>query len=362
MGDLEDYPFVFDLVAQMKGKNRTAGWDVMVSYEIDAVNSFLTRAWANRHNSTQPLESFDVKRYEKHHHQKCLHSITTWNVSLKPPKVQFESDYAVLEMDVTGDVSVQYYKGGPGQEAKDGDPEAEPLSDGWVLTVKTTISSVTASEGGQIYDHQPKGSVLDFSSDPSHKGHIVFDCALSDDYTVTFNWTKSNDPKETPPDDNLKQAKRWIEKHIDAIDFSLASIIRREGSSETYLTPEQMVFQLYHPPDSHRSSLSVGCLSIYIKTKQTGADHGPGDRVPSFSGTEGNIYPIAGGYTGSIIISNWYYLWFETYIDVDIMHRIECIAQNVFPLDGEWLPDNPERNTSTRDDILIVGQLHGYRG
>lgn len=226
-----------------------------------------------------------------------------------------------------------------------------------MLTVKTTISSVTASEDDQIFDHQPKGSILDFSSDPSHKGHIVFDCALSDDYTVTFNWTKSNEPKETAPEDNLKQAKRWIENHINAIDFSLASIIRREGSSQTYLTAEQMVFQLYHPPESYHTWRPVGCLSIYIKTKQTGLGCGRGDRVPSFSGTEGNIYPIAAGYSASVIISNWYYRWFETYIDVDIMHHIQCIAFEVFPMDGEWVPDLQDRSVSTRDDILMVGQL-----
>lgn len=154
MGYPDDYPFVFDLVAQIKGKNRTNGWDIMVSFEINELNSFLTKVWDNKDNSSQPLESFDVKQYEKRNHQECLRSITTWNVSLKPPKIRFESDYAILQMDVTGDVSVQYYKGGPGNETKDGEPEDEPLSDGWVLTVKTTISSVTASEGGQIYDQQ----------------------------------------------------------------------------------------------------------------------------------------------------------------------------------------------------------------
>lgn len=154
MGDLDDYPFVFDLVAQIKGKNRTDGWDIMVSFEINDLNTFLTRAWDNRNNSAQPLEKFNVKHYEKHKQQECLRSITTWNVSLKPPRIQFESHYAVLQMDVTGDVSVQYYKGGPGQETEDGDPDVEPISDGWVLTVKTTISSVTASEDGQIYNRQ----------------------------------------------------------------------------------------------------------------------------------------------------------------------------------------------------------------
>lgn len=118
-----------------------------------------------------------------------------------------------------------------------------------------------------------------------------------------------------------------------------------------------MVFQLYHPPESHHTWRPVGCLSVYIKTKQTGAEHGPGDLVPSFSGTEGNTYPIAGGYSASIIISNWYYRWYETYIDVDIMHHIQSIALDVFPLEGEWVPDRQDQSVSTRDDILIVAQL-----
>lgn len=108
MSGLDDYPFVFDLVRQIKGQNRTNGWDIMLSYEINQLNSFLTQAWDNKDNSAQPLESFEVKRYEKRNHQECLHSITTWNVSLKPPKIQFQSEYAVLQMDVTGDTSSPY--------------------------------------------------------------------------------------------------------------------------------------------------------------------------------------------------------------------------------------------------------------
>jgi hypothetical protein len=57
-------------------------------------------------------------------------------------------------MAVNGTVSIQYYKGGPGQETEDGPPEIGPISEGWVMTVTTSMSSVTTSEDGDIQDHR----------------------------------------------------------------------------------------------------------------------------------------------------------------------------------------------------------------
>jgi hypothetical protein len=144
---------------------------------------------------------------------------------------------------------------------------------------------------------------------------------------------------------------------VKAIDFSLALITKNQDASLAYLIPQKMVFQLYHPaeqnPDAWRQ---VGCLSVYIKTSQTGEGQGVGLDIPQFSGNKGNIYPIASGYAASIILSSWYYQWYETYIDVDIRHGITYLARDGFHLEGEWIPDYQDRK-SFSNDYLIVGLL-----
>jgi hypothetical protein len=134
----------------------------------------------------------------------------------------------------------------------------------------------------------------------------VFDFELSDDFEVTFDYTGpgDDDPDEDQPDPNIDQVKRWFNKNVKAIDFSLASVTQDQDPKIAYLTPQQMAFQLYHPvkpnPDT---DLSIACLSVYIKTKESGPGNGIGDRVPEFTGTKGNIYPIPKGHTTSIIIN-----------------------------------------------------------
>lgn len=102
--------------------------------------------WKNKDNSEQPVDPFVTKKFEKRHHKDCLHSVTTWQVKIQPPILQFTADRAVLKSDITGTVSVQYYSGNvPGKEQKDGDPEVDDIGAGWVMTVKVPMSSVSVN-------------------------------------------------------------------------------------------------------------------------------------------------------------------------------------------------------------------------
>lgn len=77
----------------------------------------------------------------------------------------------------------------------------------------------------------------------------MFDFELSDDFDVTFDYTgpSDTDPDEDRPDPNIDQVKRWFKDNVKAIDFSLAAVTQDQDPKIAYLTPQQMVFQLYHP-------------------------------------------------------------------------------------------------------------------
>jgi hypothetical protein len=151
---LDKYLSVDELVTQMGGDTRTSRWDVMVSYRLAELNQLLEKIWDNKDNSDRAIESFDVSHYEKHKGKDILRSIQTWNVCLKPPMLQFTIDgNCSIQMPVTGNVTTQYYETeGPHKGDKDGEPDVEPISDGWVMTINTPISTVSASEDGQIQD------------------------------------------------------------------------------------------------------------------------------------------------------------------------------------------------------------------
>lgn len=148
---LNDLLPLADLVSQMGGDSRTSRWDVVVSYKVKELNELLLKVWKNKDNSQRLVDPFVTKKYEMHHHEEILHSVTTWNVQIQPPTLQFTADRAVLKCDVAGTVSVQYYKGNvKGQETPDGDPEVDDISPGWVITVQVQMSSVSAGVGGEF--------------------------------------------------------------------------------------------------------------------------------------------------------------------------------------------------------------------
>ncbi|KAF3928318.1 hypothetical protein AA313_de0209603 [Arthrobotrys entomopaga] len=378
-----------ELVAQMGKDTRTSGWDVVVSYQVDRLNTLLQKVWDSKDNSNRSLEKFAVNHYEKlaprpagqlamsrpqrgqgragrwrwrwkratkngvgkkccppaaglevdeklasinekHQDDECLRSTATWDVKLNKPTLRFEGTRAVLVMALTGTVATQYYNLDTGD--KDGDLETRSLSDGWEMIIETALSSVTATDDGVILDTQAsdpfsishlmsKGSIMDFSSDPTHKCHIVFDCTLGDDYIVNFNYTGSKGPGEASPANNLKEAKRWVRNNLTAIDFSLASVTLTQSRylSTGNLTPQKMVFQLFGSKAQESSSQNSSCLSVYIKTKESGEDHGVGDLSPQFVGKKGNILPIPEGYSASIIISKkllWDRLILDQLVDI----------------------------------------------
>ena len=148
------------------------------------------------------------------------------------------------------------------------------------------------------------GTVISFDNDTNAKLHIVFTFAVKgvDSATCKVGWTKDTD-EPTNPDvsSTLSKLKEYLQKNIKSLKYSLAAVTPSEVDNTVYLTPETMTFTLVTPSST---TIDQGCLSIYMKTKDSG--NSGGHQHPVFRVKSGNsyieTYPISADYTASIII------------------------------------------------------------
>ena len=87
--------------------------------------------------------------------------------------------------------------------------------------------------------------------------------------------------------------------NVESINYSLAIIHKKPIPGVMYLVPQDVLFTVYAKPYQEK----VGCLSLYIKTQDSGNQ--PGNENPRFQLPKHdfiNTYPIPDGYTASIII------------------------------------------------------------
>ena len=92
----------------------------------------------------------------------------------------------------------------------------------------------------------------------------------------------------------------WISNpdNVNAITYSLAVVDQATSADTEYLTPQSMAFSVYASTDDN-----VGCLSVYIRAKDSGNSDGNTKRafrLPNLGGE--NSYPIPENYDASIII------------------------------------------------------------
>lgn len=87
--------------------------------------------------------------------------------------------------------------------------------------------------------------------------------------------------------------------HLQELDYALA-VVNSRTVAATYLTPKTMSFSTYAS-----TTTGVGCLSVYMQTKESGNDAGspsPGFVLPGSKNLA--TFPIPESYTASIIIRN----------------------------------------------------------
>jgi len=157
-----------------------------------------------------------------------------------------------------------------------------------------------------IFDNDDNKKIEDNGDEYINKAavYIVFEFTVASIASASCKlvWTGSG---SEPTDADLAAAKpkltEYLGKHIDALQYSLAAASAVENTDTVYLTPEAMTFTVVAPSDT---TAGQGCLSIYMKTKDSG--NNPGGEHPVFHLKSGDhqveTYPIPSGFTSSIII------------------------------------------------------------
>ncbi|TFK49654.1 hypothetical protein OE88DRAFT_1646097 [Heliocybe sulcata] len=317
MVGLSSYPTLDELVNGMNGYDSTDGWDVVVSYSLDKLDTLLKSLWRNDPKFsksfyfTTTVQGFDDSDTY----------YVDWTVTLTPPTLHFtQTGSATLLMSISGS-SVKR----KGDKTKPGDD----IPAGYNVHLTTPLLAVKA-EAGSITKDADKGVVIGFDNDPDAKLHIVFKFAVKgwDDAVCKIEWDGAGPEPDTDFKD--KGAKDQVSEYLsslDAVNYALAEITPAEVSGTVALTPVNMIFNVFTQPDSQSGP---SCLSVYMRTKGGYQDGNPHPVFKLKSGYDQLVetYPIVQGHSSSIIIRH--NLFYEKFLQTELQSIVDSDGSPAF--------------------------------
>ncbi|KAJ8520298.1 hypothetical protein ONZ45_g2854 [Pleurotus djamor] len=276
------------LVDGMKSAETTQNWDVIVSYSVDRLNNLLKTIWSAKDalKVIKPVTTHYDPREDDEYEME-------WEVNLAFTTLSFKKDgdgHAHLEMTLNGRYRV---KG----EKRNGDSYPwKNIPPGCAFVASIPLQSVRAREGDTKGSNPTPGRVpITFDDHPDTKLHVVFnfDNTSSSVFSIECPDALSNTFQPLAP-----VLAKWMKEHVSTVQYSLAAVAPTHTQGATYLTPEAMAFTLHRDDEN-------SCLSVYIKTKDSGNAPGNQTRVFQLPGKKGmEALPIPRGYSASIIIRN----------------------------------------------------------
>ncbi|KAJ8482429.1 hypothetical protein ONZ45_g14950 [Pleurotus djamor] len=276
------------LVEGMKSAETTQNWDVIVSYSVDRLNNLLKTIWSAKDalEVIRPVTRHTDPREEEDYEME-------WEVMLAFRTLSFKEDgdgHARLEMALVGRHRVK------GKNRKGLPYSWKDIPDKCMFIASIPLQSVRAREGDIKGSNPTPGRIpITFDDHPDTKLHVVFnfDNTSSSSFSIEGPEAFSNTFQ-----DLATALSRWMKDHVNTVQYSLAAVAPTHTQGATYLTPEAMAFTL------HRDDKD-SCLSVYIKTKDSGNAPGNQTRVFQLPGKHGmEALPIPKGYSASIIIRN----------------------------------------------------------
>ncbi|KAI0852848.1 hypothetical protein F5Y00DRAFT_258103 [Daldinia vernicosa] len=271
-------PSLGKLAEGMKGSGKTEKWDVVVSYSMAQLNDVLQKLWKS--DSASKKVEFSVEREGPGHSKYC----TKFNITLAAPTLSFTlSKNACLKMDLSG----TYHD----QTATETYPD-ETIPPGYYFEANVPIVCVSADGNSK-----EMGEVLAFDSNKANERlHVVFSFDSTKDTSAVFDVKRKAGVPDTDTFVNTsKYFEKWIKANWQTIKYSLAEVAPTQEDGTQVLTPEHVAFTVYPTSDG-----SSGCLSLYIKTKDSGNQDGEATTV--FRLSDGESIPIPSDHTASIII------------------------------------------------------------
>ncbi|RKL26226.1 hypothetical protein BFJ72_g13799 [Fusarium proliferatum] len=271
----EHYLSADELMQAMHGRSTTGGWDMVVSYRAKQLSDLLAQVW-DKDRNTDIIKDADKAVIMGH---KCAYEF-----HLGTPLLQFASVegtcMADLIIPISGTVTVELYTYDavtkqPADTPYTTMPPEEIPKGVWNIRIRVPIKSLTGDVDAEDVDKEGQDPIK--SDKPLKEEEIV--PALP----------------EIPPG-ALVCIQSWFsdKKNVNVINYRLATVNAINSGSDALgiLEPESFVF-----------GASGDVLSIYIKTKRSGA--GAGDVEAKFMSADSRaIRPIPKGQSASIIISH----------------------------------------------------------
>ncbi|PGH18962.1 hypothetical protein AJ80_04289 [Polytolypa hystricis UAMH7299] len=275
-------PSLDELVSGMKNAPKTEKWDVVVSYSVAELNAVLQKLWtANR--TTCKLDKFSAKR------EGPGHSVyyTDFNITLGAPTLTFTlTQEACLKMKITGTC----------QDRDDNKTYTEEaIPSGYYFHVTLPLAGVKA-DGNVTEKPVSQGNVIIFDqSKATETIRVVFSfdrVENASSYEVTRESSETGEDLFQNAKASLAAA---LQKKFPTLKYALAEVAQTPVDGATFLTPEHVYFTIYPTKDKNQ-----GCLSLYIKTKDSG--YQDGFSTTAFRFDTDDAIPIPEGHTASIII------------------------------------------------------------
>ncbi|KAF4970427.1 hypothetical protein FSARC_2547 [Fusarium sarcochroum] len=302
----EHYLSADGLMQAMHGRSTTGGWDMVVSYRAKQLSDLLALVW-DKDRNTDIIKDADKAVVMGH---KCAYEF-----HLGTPLLQFASVegacMADLIIPISGTVTVELYMYNPVTKKPADTPYTtmppEEIPKGvWNLRIRVPIKSLTGDVDAKDLDKDglSSGKITQLGEGQKDRANIVLHFS-SENATYKLDPVKSEKPlkegetvaasPEIPPG-ALACIQSWFsdKKNVNVINYRLATVKAMKSGSDALgiLEPESFVF-----------AANGDVLSIYIKTKGSGA--GAGDVEAKFMSTDNRaIRPIPKGQSASIIISH----------------------------------------------------------
>ncbi|KAL2758163.1 hypothetical protein ACRALDRAFT_1061388 [Sodiomyces alcalophilus JCM 7366] len=302
---MDSYPTVDALVSGMQGlPGVTEKWDMVVSYSLDSLNSLLVQLW----NSHHPTTGGTIVLVSENQDEDGETYHIEWSLRLGSPSLRFTYDgRAELTMGLSGTYKT-VEKSADGKER----PTRTIPENTYVLVANVPLEFVHATGTGtgtdaasHVKQANPEGApYVSFDDDPNAALHVVFSFDTTTEQGASYRVESIN--KDHPPPTAFSRGlagelAAWMSNpaNFQAINYSLAVVQKKPIPGVMYLVPQNVTFSVYAKPAQEK----VGCLSLYIKTQDSGNE--PGRESRRFQLPKKDLvdtYPIPDGYTASIII------------------------------------------------------------
>ncbi|EEP79435.1 predicted protein [Uncinocarpus reesii 1704] len=348
------------LVERMAKETRASGWDAVVSYRLDLFNATLQKGLDASKSENRAYNVDGVKTYEMQGHQKKLVFELDWKMWIEPPtRLSFTADgQVVLKMSITAKTLINIISGMSRYIHA-----YRKLNKGWVLTVKSPISSLSASQHGSGLPKEASNplfaknaTVLDFNKySETYQNKMAFNIELRDNWSLSIEWEGAEEleARRRVPKALLDSLKSRIRGDLGGIYFPLP-LAGNDDSSST--------------PKDGGGDASLACVSAYIKTDATAFELIAGDLKPNFCETDktgkiNDLYPIPTGHSASIIINTRTLFWDP--LDLSLWAMLGISFKKSISI---WQPLKDVRNdsytrafTSVGDDLMPEHRGAGFQ-